>query len=87
MEVVKLSNGDINKYDQILETVKPPVFWKDKPVILQQLRKWNPPKLDRILAKIGETEILMKKNSYLKNDIIIKDLIIDLTRMASSSPY
>ena len=87
MEVVKLSNGDINKYDQILETVKPPVFWKDKPVILQQLRKWNQPKLDRILAKIGETEILMKKNSYLKNDIIIKDLIIDLTRMASSSPY
>ena len=82
-----MSNGDINKYDQILETVKPPVFWKDKPVILQQLRKWNPPKLDRILAKIGETEILMKKNSYLKNDIIIKDLIIDLTRMASSSPY
>ena len=85
MEVVKLSNGDINKYDQILETVKPPVFWKDKPVILQQLRKWNQPKLDRILAKIGETEILMKKNSYLRNDIVIKELIISLTNKASIS--
>ena len=87
MEVVKLSDGDIKKYDQILETIKPPFFWKDKPVILKQLKKWNQLKLNRILSKIGETEILMKKNSYLKNDIIMKDLIINLTRMASSSAY
>jgi DNA polymerase III subunit delta len=84
-EIVKLSEGNNKKYDQILETIKPPIFWKDKPVILQQLKKWNQEKLEKILAKISETEILMKKNSYIRNDIVIKDLIINLTRTASSS--
>lgn len=84
-EIVKLSEGNNKKYDQILETIKPPIFWKDKPVILRQLKKWNQEKLEKILAKISETEILMKKNSYIRNDIVIKDLIINLTRTASSS--
>ena len=71
--------------------MKPPVFWKDKPAVHQQLKRWNRSKiedllkkLEEILVKIGETEILMKKNSYLRNDIIIKNLIIDLTNKAAT---
>ena len=40
-----------------------------------------------MLIEIGETEILMKKNSNLRKDIIIKDLIINLTNKATSSSY
>ena len=59
--------------------------WKDKPIIQQQLRKWNLKKIEEMLFKIAETEILMKKNSYIKNNVIIKDLIIKLTNKASTS--
>jgi len=65
--------------------MRPPIFWKDRPVVIQQLKKWDQKKLEDVIIKIGETEILMKKNSYLKNETIIKDLIINLTNKASSS--
>ena len=83
-EIFKGSKNN-SEYDRILENLKPPIFWKDKPIIQQQLRKWNLKKIEEMLFKIAETEILMKKNSYIKNDVIIKDLIIKLTNKASTS--
>ena len=83
-EIFKGSKNN-SEYDRILENLKPPIFWKDKPIIQQQLRKWNLKKIEEMLFKIAETEILMKKNSYIKNDVIIKDLIINLTNKASTS--
>jgi len=68
-----------------VNSLKPPIFWKDKPVITQQLKKWNLEDLTLLASNIGKTEILMKKNSYLRNDIIIKDLIIDVTNKACST--
>ena len=41
--------------------------------------------IEAILVKIGETEILMKKNSYIRNDIIIKDLVLRLVNKATTS--
>ena len=72
-------------YERVLEKIKPSVFWKDKPVLLQQLKRWSQKELEKVLIKIGETEILMKKNSSLKKDVIIKNLIIELTNNASTS--
>ena len=83
-EITKISQGN-NNYDDILESVKPPIFWKDKPIILQQLRKWSLKKLEAMLVKIGKTEVLMKKNSSIRNDIVIKDLILSVTNRASTS--
>jgi len=74
-----------NNNEQKLESLKPPIFWKDKPIILKQLSKWSHKKLEGILLVIAETEVLMKKNSYLKNDVVIKDLVIKLTSKASAT--
>ena len=82
--ILKKSNNN-QEYEKILDGLRPPIFWKDKPLILQQLQKWSEGKLKSILLKIGETEVLMKKNSYLKNDIIIKNLIIHITGKAATS--
>jgi DNA polymerase III subunit delta len=83
-EITKISDNKMN-YEEVLEKIKPPVFWKDKPVLLQQLKRWSQKKLEKVLIKIGKTEILMKKNSSLKNDVIIKNLIIELTNNATIS--
>jgi DNA polymerase-3 subunit delta len=83
-QILKM-NQDDNNYEKILKDLKPPIFWKDNPIIIQQLKKWNKKKIEEIIIKIGETEILMKKNSQLRNDVIIKDLIINLTNKASTT--
>ena len=79
------SQNNVNNFEQALESLRPTVFWKDKPIILQQLRKWSQKKVEEIITKIAKTEALMKKNSYLRNDVIVKDLIIHLTNKASTS--
>jgi DNA polymerase-3 subunit delta len=84
-EIIKLCEENKNNYEQIMASLKPPIFWKDKPVILQQLQKWSKKKLEEMITKIAETECLMKKNSYVRNDIIIKNLIINLTNKAAAT--
>ena len=74
-----------NNHEKTLDNMRPPVFWKDKPIYLQQLKKWNLEKLNKAVNNICETEILMKKNSQIKNDVIIKNLIVELSVEASTS--
>ena len=84
-EITLMSENKQKNFETVLENLKPPIFWKDKPIVLQQLKKWSQKKLEEIIDQIGKTESLMKKNSYLRNDIVIKDLIIDVTNKASTS--
>lgn len=75
----------LNDYENALENFKPQIFWKDKPMYVLQLKKWSLEKLNRIAQKICQTEILMKKNSDINNEIVIKELVISLSREASTS--
>ena len=36
-----LKNKKNSNIESIIENIKPPIFWKDKPIITDQLRKWN----------------------------------------------
>ncbi|MGY9007612.1 MAG: DNA polymerase III subunit delta [Candidatus Pelagibacterales bacterium] len=82
-EIIKLSNGNKDKYEETIEKMKPPIFWKDKPIVMQQVKKWSLDGLALLTREIGEAETLIKKNSYLRNDIVVKELIINLTNKAS----
>ena len=79
---IKKDNSDI---ESIISNLKPPVFWKDKPVYIQQLRKWSSKNLEIVLNKIGRVELLMKKNSQIRNDVLLKNLLINLCNRASSA--
>ena len=55
---------------------KPPIFWKDKEITKQQLQKWEPEHLKKLIYKISEIELLIKRN--LDNSLkIISDLLMD----------
>ena len=82
---IQKKNEMYKDYEKALENIKPPIFWKDKPTYLEQLKKWDPKKLNKASHKIGNAEMLMKINYQIRNDLVIKDLIIDLTREASNS--
>ena len=82
-EIIKLSDSNKDKYEETIEKMKPPIFWKDKPRVMQQVKKWSLDGLALLTREIGETEALIKKNSHLRNDIVVKELIINVTNKAS----
>tara|TARA_A100000164_G_C21925981_1_gene783098 strand:+ start:632 stop:1633 length:1002 start_codon:yes stop_codon:yes gene_type:complete len=77
LEVKKLSNN-INDCSSIIEKPSMKIFWKDRQAFSEQIRKWDQKELINALKEINSTEILMKKNSTIRNDILIKNLMISL---------
>ena len=76
--VLILSNDYlINKnLDKTILSAKPPIFWKDKDIVKQQINKWNPKQIKNLIYEINEIELSIKKN--LNNSInLTTNLIID----------
>jgi DNA polymerase-3 subunit delta len=82
---IQTINEKFNNHEKTLENLKPQIFWKDKATYLQQLKKWDLLKLNEIATKVEEVEILIKKNSQIRGDVLIKDLIIKFSQEASTS--
>ena len=72
-----------NNIEQAISEYKPPIFWKDKPLVTQQIRSWNKNLLKNLIYKTNEIELLIKKNSSLAKNIL-SDFIINNTRKANN---
>ena len=59
-----------------ISSAKPPIFWKDKEITKQQIYKWSPEKIQKIIYKLNELELLTKKNMKLGINLIT-DFILD----------
>ena len=82
IENMKQENSNI---DSLVSNLRPPVFWKDKPMLIQQSKKWNKNKIQTALKKTYNAEIEIKSNSSIRKDLLIKNLIIELCATASSA--
>ena len=65
-----------NNIEQAISACKPPIFWKDKPLVTQQIRSWKKDGLEKLIYKTNEIELLVKKNSVLAKNILA-DFIIN----------
>ena len=63
---------DFNNVDGLINSAKPPIFWKDKPIIKKQLTIWNFHDLQKIIYDIDNTELLCKKNPQIAKVIFFK---------------
>ena len=62
--------------DLTIATARPPIFWKDKEITRQQILNWPPYKIKRLIYRLGELELQIKKN--VNNSIIlITDFLLD----------
>ena len=63
--LLKLKNEiDKNKnIDLVLSSFKPPIFWKEKEVVKKQLQLCSIEEIKKIIYKINDLELLVKKNS------------------------
>ena len=62
--------------EQAISVYKPPIFWKDKPLVTQQIQSWKKEHLKNLIYKTNEIELLVKKNSVLAKNILA-DFIIN----------
>ncbi len=83
-EIENMKKTDTN-VEILVSKLKPPVFWKDKSMLIQQSKKWNKDKIKHALKKTFDVELAIKSNSSIRKDLLIKNLIIDLCSTASSS--
>ena len=71
--------------DYALNNLKPKVFWKDKPVILRQVKKWNTIRLEMAKKIILEAEMIMKTKMSNYNPILLKNLLVRIFKIANST--
>jgi len=72
---LKSQTKENENIDQLITSFKPPIFWKDKEIIKEQVKNWTLKKVENLIYKINEIELLIKKNSSNSINILF-DFII-----------
>ena len=72
---LKSQTKESENIDQLITSFKPPIFWKDKEIIKEQVKNWTLKKVENLIYKINEIELLIKKNSSNSINILF-DFII-----------
>ena len=66
---------DESKYeslDNLLNSSKPPIFWKEKPLVKKQLNIWKYKDLKKVSYQINDIEALCKKNPQISKIVFFK---------------
>ena len=72
------SNSENKNINQLVESFKPAIFWKEKNIVKEQLKRWSKPDLERLLDKIFDIEIECKKN-YDVSTTILQNFVINIS--------
>ena len=83
-KLLYIQNLNKPKIEDAINSLKPPIFWKDKPVITNQAKMWNKSKIKKILNKTFDVEKKIKTNNLIEKNILIKKLLIDICSLANS---
>ena len=81
-QIQELSNGkDVLR---AVDMVKPPIFWKDKPHILEQAKKWDRKRINKAVKKTFELEKKIKTDATINKSILVKKFLVDICLLANS---
>ena len=67
---LRLNFDKSKNVDQTINTFKPPIFWKDKNIIKQQIEIWKLNDIEKFIVDLNNTESLIKKNPQISNQIM-----------------
>ena len=82
MEILRIKKG--NNFEDAVNNLKPPIFWKDKQNIIDQARVWNVNKIQIIFKELFDLEIIFKSNGNINKDLLLKKLLVDVCNTANS---
>ena len=62
--------------DEVISKFRPPIFWKDKPIIKKQVQIWSFEKIKLLIFKLNDLEVKIKKNNSLSL-VLMKNFIYE----------
>ena len=77
-------NKDGKTVEAKISSLKPPIFWKDKPNFISQVKKWNKSKINNVLKETYILEKEIKSNSIINKNVLVKKLIVNICQIANS---
>ena len=72
---IKYKSKNETNLDKIINSYKPPIFWKEKDIVKKQLGIWNLNKIKNLIVKINDIELLVKKYPNSSTNILINFLL------------
>ena len=82
-ELISLSKN--KNFTETINSLKPPIFWKDKSNFLDQAKIWDNYKLSRALENTYNLEVNIKSRADIDKTVLLKKLILDICQLACSS--
>ena len=85
----KLKNLKINleknkNIEQVLSSSRPPIFWKDKEIVKQQLNALSLTEIKNLIHKVNNLELVIKKNNQI-SDQILNNFILENLKSPNSA--
>ena len=80
---IKEMENNYDNLDSLLNASKPPIFWKEKPMVKKQLTIWSLNDLKTAIHEINDTEVLCKKNPQISK-IIFFNFFTKLCKKANN---
>jgi DNA polymerase-3 subunit delta len=56
--------------DEVITNYRPPIFWKEKDIVKKQIKIWNYAKIQKLIVKVNNMELLVKKHPSLSINIV-----------------
>ena len=69
---------DNDSFDAAAEKVRPAIFWKEKPILINIAKKWHKQRIIEALIYLGKLENSLKNNTNLNSLIVIKNSITNI---------
>ena len=69
--------------EEAISSMRPPIFWKDKPIVSSQVKVWTKKQLINLIYETNEIEYLIKKNSSIAKNILA-DFIINKSKRVNN---
>ena len=74
---------EIPNLEQLLVSYKPPIFWKERPILKEQINNWSEESIKKLIYKTDHIELMIKKNNSIGLNIIL-DFLIEQSSKANS---
>ena len=76
LSLLEIINSE-NNVEKVINEYRPPIFWKDKPVLQKQLQLWTFENITNLIYELNDIEIKIKKNNS-QNLILLKNFIYEI---------
>ena len=84
IRIAEIKNIAPNNMEKAVNSLKPPIFWKEKKNFVSQANKWSKNKIEHALDKTYRLEKTLKNNSTIDKSFLLKKLIVDVCELANA---